>query len=175
MHADHSIGKGAEMIIEHASLQDAAEILELQKLAYISEAAIYNDYSIPPLKQTFDEIQADFERQIVLRAIVDGRIVGSVRGFVKQETCHIGRLIVHPDFQGRGIGTRLMREIERCFDKAERYELFTGHLSERNLRLYHKLGYTPFLSEPATDILTMVYLEKRRVRESEGKMNRPAG
>ena len=40
------------MIVKRASFEDAKEILDLQKLAYVSEAEIYNDYSIPPLTQT---------------------------------------------------------------------------------------------------------------------------
>jgi len=152
------------MIIERASLENATEILELQKLAYASEAAIYNDYSIPPLVQTLDQLRTDFVNQIFLKAIVDGKIIGSVRGVVEGGTCHIGRLIVHPDFQGRGVGTRLMKEIEKCFDQAERYELFTGHRSERNLRLYDGLGYIPFASEPVTEGLTLVFMVKNRVR-----------
>jgi hypothetical protein len=40
------------MMITQAAAADAAEILALQKLAYQSEAAIYQDYSIPPLTQT---------------------------------------------------------------------------------------------------------------------------
>ncbi|MGA2025607.1 MAG: GNAT family N-acetyltransferase [Syntrophobacteraceae bacterium] len=149
-----------EMIVKRASFEDAKEILGLQKLAYASEAEIYNDYSISPLTQTLDQIQADFESRLFLKASVDGSIVGSVRGSMDQGTCHIGRLMVHPDFQNRGIGARLMKEIERCFHEAERYELFTGHLSERNLRLYHKLGYIPFAFEAATASLTFVFMEK---------------
>jgi GNAT superfamily N-acetyltransferase len=72
-----------------------------------------------------------------------------------------GKLIVHLDFQNRGIGTRLMNEIEKRFDQAERYELFTGCRSERNLYLYQKLGYEPFRSERATDKVTLTFLEKR--------------
>jgi ribosomal protein RSM22 (predicted rRNA methylase) len=37
------------VIIERATIKDAEEILDLQKLAYKSEAEIYNDYAIPPL------------------------------------------------------------------------------------------------------------------------------
>jgi hypothetical protein len=48
-------------IIERASVEDAQEILALQRLAYQSEAEIYDDYSIPPLTQTLEAIRADFE------------------------------------------------------------------------------------------------------------------
>ena len=148
------------MVIEQGSIEDAAEVPALQKLAYQSEAEIYNDFSLPPLTQTLKHIKTDFETQLFLRASVDGRIVGSVRGRLKNETCHIGRLIVHPEFQNRGVGGRLMQEIEDRFHEAVRFELFTGHLSERNLRFYGKLGYKPYATQAISDKLTLAYLEK---------------
>jgi ribosomal protein S18 acetylase RimI-like enzyme len=148
------------MIIEPANISDAAEILALQKLAYFGEAEIYSEFGIPPLTQTFAEILADFDRCVFLKTSADDKIIGSVRAYPQFGTCFIGRLIVHPDYQNRGIGTRLMHEIEQQFAGAERYELFTGHLSERNLHLYHKLGYQPFRTERVTDSLSLIYLEK---------------
>ena len=129
------------MNILEASAADAAEILALQKLAYLSEARIYNDDNIPPLTQTFEELTADFSQKIFLKAVQDRRITGSVNGFMEDGRCHIGRLMVHPDLQGRGIGTRLMTAIERRFADAQAWELFTGELSEKNIRLYERLGY----------------------------------
>jgi len=149
------------MIVEPAKAGDAEEVLALQKLAYRSEAEIYGDYTIPPLTQTLEEIETDFENQLVLKASVNGKIVGSVRAYIREGTCFIGRLIVHPDFQNRGIGTRLMDEIEKRFGQVERYELFTGHRSERNLRFYRKLGYKAFKSVEVTENLGLVLLEKR--------------
>lgn len=92
-------------------------ILSLQKLAYRSEAEIYDDFTIPPLTQTLEGIKKDFERQIFLKAVTDGRIIGSVRAFVKEGTCYVGRLIVHPDFQNQGIGTQLMAESRRILKR----------------------------------------------------------
>jgi GNAT superfamily N-acetyltransferase len=152
----------SEIAIVRADVNDAQEILDLQKLAYQSEAAIYDEYNIPPLVQTLEEITADFDRQRFLKAVEDGMIVGSVRAFEREGTCFIGRLIVHPDFQNHGIGTRLMHEIEMRFDQAQRYELFTGDRSERNLYLYQKLRYEPFKTERVNDSLALVHLEKRR-------------
>ncbi len=152
---------GMGMIIAQATLEDAEEILELQKLAYRNEAAIYQDYSIPPLRQTLTEIIAELQSQYFLKAVVKGHIQGSVRAYLEQGTCCIGRLIVHPAYQNRGLGTKLMREIEGCFPDTQRFELFTGHLSERNLYLYKKLGYRPVKREQVSEKLTMVFLEKR--------------
>ncbi len=146
--------------IESAHVRDAEAILDLQKLAYQSEAAIYNDYSIPPLTQTLEEMSADFEGNIFLKASDEGKIIGSVRGRPSRGTCFIGRLIVHPAHQGKGLGTSLMHAIEKRFPEAERFELFTGHRSEGNLRLYARLGYRAFKSEKVSDTLDLVYLEK---------------
>ncbi len=149
------------MIIERAAVSDAEEILSLQKLAYRSEAEIYNDFKIPPLVQTLESIEKDFENQYFLKTVMDGKIIGSVRAYTKEGTCYIGRLIVHPDFQNRGIGTDLMNEIERIFNTCKRFELFTGDKSERNLYLYQKLGYKIFKKAKITDQTMVVYLEKK--------------
>jgi GNAT superfamily N-acetyltransferase len=148
------------MIIKPAELADAEEILALQKLAYLSEAAIYDEYSIPPLTQSLEETEAEFGDRLILKATMEGRIIGSVRAHLEAGTCFVGKLIVHPDFQNRGIGSQLLHEIERCFPAAARYELFTGQKSERNLYLYQKLGYKPFRSQKITGRLTLVFLEK---------------
>lgn len=146
--------------ITRVSLEDAASILELQKLAYQSEAQLYNNFSIPPLTQTLDELRSDFTRKTFLMAQVEGRIVGSVRGYQTGNTCYLERLIVHPDFQGQGIGTELMKRVESCFDQAQRFELFTGHKSDRNIHLYERLGYRIFKSEKINQSLSFVFMEK---------------
>ena len=146
--------------IEKATIDDAEEILELQKLAYVSEAEINDDFTIPPLHQTMDEIRAEFDRQVFLKVQLDGRIIGSVRCYLDGGTCHIGKLIVHPDYQNRGIGTRLLRAAEEQFPSAERYVLFTGEKSRRNLHIYQKSGYRVFDRKVVSEKLTMVYLQK---------------
>jgi len=78
----------------------------------------------------------------------------------KDATCYVERLIVDPPYRRRGIGTALLREIEAAHPAARRFELFTGHRSVNNLRLYERLGYRPFRQEVVNDRLTMVFLEK---------------
>ena len=150
------------MSVEQATIDDAQEILALQKLAYTSEAEIYSDFTIPPLHQTLDEIKSEFADQFFLKFCTDGRIAGSVRAYVKEGTCYIDKLIVHPECQNQGIGTKLLEEIENAFDHVARNELFTGHKSQKNLHLYKKNGYRIFRRQEVTDDLTLVFMEKYR-------------
>lgn len=149
------------MIISKAISDDAEEILALQRMAFRGEAEIYGNFSIPPLTQTLEELKEDFLHKEFLKATLEERLVGSVRGIQNDQTCLVERLIVHPDYRGRGIGTALMRQIEQAFPQARRVELFTGHLSENNLRLYARLGYNEFGRQQVADNLILVFMQKR--------------
>ena len=148
------------MKIRLANKSDLPEVLNLQKFAYKEEAEIYGDYSIPPLTQTLEQLEEEFSKKTILVAEINNIIVGSVRAEAISGTCHIRRLIVSPDFQNQGIGTRLLAEIEKKFRSSIRYELFTGQKSEKNIYLYQKLGYCIFKSEKMSDKVNVVYLEK---------------
>ena len=157
------------MRITQAEIRDAEAILALQKLAYRSEAVLYNDFTIPPLTQTLESITADFERQVFLKAIIDGLIIGSVRAYQEKDTCYIGRLIVHPEHQGQGIGSRLLQRIEQEFDGTDRYELFTGEKSTRNIHFYERRGYRLFRTEEVNPGLSLVFLEKKARPAQSGR------
>ena len=86
-------------------------------------------------------------------------IIGSVRAREEGDTLHIGKLMVLPEKQGRGIGTQLLVAIEKSCPKP-RYELFTSNISIRNLKLYEGLGYRRFREEQVTPELKFVYMEK---------------
>ncbi|NLX97113.1 MAG: GNAT family N-acetyltransferase [Rhodopirellula sp.] len=148
------------MIIGPATLDDSRSILTLQHLAYRSEAAIYDDYTLPPLLETLEDLIARFQNRRFLKAIDGDRLVGSVRAIQEGETCFVERLIVHPDYRRRGIGTDLLNRIETLFPTAGRFELFTGHKSEGNIRLYERLGYRAFRQNRANEKVTLVYMEK---------------
>jgi predicted N-acetyltransferase YhbS len=147
------------MKITKAEKQDLPSILSLQKLAYQSEARLVGDYSIPPMIQTLDGIKEDFNNGVILKAIDDGEIVGSVRMRISENTLHIGRLIVAPLRQNQGIGSALLLASEQLYPDM-RYELFTSDMSEKNLSLYFKNGYTEFKREPLNENVTLVFLEK---------------
>ncbi|MBI5380762.1 MAG: NADH-quinone oxidoreductase subunit NuoB [Opitutae bacterium] len=152
-----------QALYQRAEKRDVPEILALQKIAYQSDTELYGDEGLPPLEQTLQEIQTEFDRMIFLKTVVNGKIVGSIRGYADGATAHINRCVVHPYFQRRGIGRRLLTEIEKIFPpEIRRFETFTGHKSKRNLFIYEKLGYQVFKTEPFLPTVQRVYMQKDR-------------
>jgi len=148
--------------ITEVNEDDLENILALQRRCYQSEALLYNNLNIPPLQQNLNQLTTEFiQSTVILKIVIESQIVGSVRAFSENGSCFIGRLIVDPDFQNRGIGYALMNAIEDCFKDCDRYELFTGHRSEKNLYLYRKLGYRIFKEQKIDDGLILVFLEKK--------------
>ncbi|MEV4010359.1 GNAT family N-acetyltransferase [Nonomuraea angiospora] len=148
-------------MIERATTADAGEILTVQRAAYVSEAQLYGDPYIPPLIESLEQVRKVIEGAVVLKALDAGRVIGAVRGQVSGTTCLVGRLVVAPDHQGRGIGTALLTALHEAVPAAQAFDLFTGHLSEANLKLYRRLGYRETSRERMDDHLTLIHLRMR--------------
>ncbi|MGA2977020.1 MAG: GNAT family N-acetyltransferase [Spirochaetia bacterium] len=127
---------------------------------------MYDDWSLTPLKQTLEEMRKDFESKVFIKAVVGGKIVGSIRGYmVEGGTAHVSRLIVHPYFWQRGIGTRLVREIEGKFPQARRYETFMGNKSRHTMEPYQRLGYMLIRQEKVSEQRDRVYFAREKEAE----------
>ena len=153
------------MNITAAERRDLPALLELQYLAYQSEAALSNDFSIPPLQETLEELQAQFDQgHTFLKAENEqGTIIGSIRGHLENGTLFIGKLMVHPNHRNKGKGTRLLSELQALFPRM-RCELFTSDKSQKNLELYMRNGFIPFRERQIRPGLKFIYLEKNPVR-----------
>jgi GNAT superfamily N-acetyltransferase len=148
--------------IERAAPEDAGEILTVQRAAYVAEAQIYGDPFIPPLVESLEQIQRVLAGDaVVIKAVAGDRLVGTVRAQFSDQTCLVGRLVVVPDLQGRGLGTLLMKALEAAvLQRAAALVLFTGHLSTGNLRLYRRLGFAETHRESIAAHLTLVHMRK---------------
>ncbi|MGI5159459.1 GNAT family N-acetyltransferase [Microbispora sp. CA-102843] len=146
--------------IARALPADAGEILTLQRAGYVTEAQLYGDPFIPPLVESLGQVRTVIETAVVLKATDGGRLVGAARGQMSGSTCLVGRLVVAPDRQGQGIGSALLAAMHEAVPEAAAFDLFTGHLSEGNLRLYRRLGYRETQRERVQDHLTLVHLRR---------------
>ena len=155
--------KGSPVLAEVRLTQDdAGEVLTLQRAAYASEAQIYHDPFLPALTQTLAEVQSELAGP-ALGLRHGARLVGAVRWIVEDAVAKIGRLTVVPDLQGHGIGTRLLRAAE-VISGVGSFELFTGHRSAANIRLYEREGYHVTRREPLHKGVDLIFMSKSRPR-----------
>lgn len=149
-------------LISALTVVDAGEVLTLQRAAYVSEAQLHNDVTLPPLTQTLEELRAELGRDDVrawgMRE--QGRLLAAVRVTVRDHRAELGRLTVTPDRQGEGLGTYLLRHVEDNLPAAvDTIVLFTGERSEPNLRLYRRHGYQETHRTPASQY-DLVHMRK---------------
>jgi len=162
---------GQDLEVLRMTTADAGEVLTLQRAAYVTEAQLYRDAFLPALTQTLEELVDEIESGggLVLRK--NGRIIGAVRTRVVGGLLHIGRLVVAPDVQGHGFGSILMNAAEgeaAATDEdsplaADAAVLFTGKLSEANLRLYARRGYVETHREQLQSRVELVHMRKEFV------------
>lgn len=152
-----------ELVIAPIVPADAGETLTLQRAAFVQEAIIYDSVHMPPLTQTLDELRAELAENLGCVAREGGRMLGAVRARVDGDLLLIGRLAIAPDVQGRGIGSRLLSAVEERGREAgcREAELFTGSLSEANLRLYVRAGYRETNRVDEGEGIEQVFLRKR--------------
>lgn len=144
--------------------EDAGEVLTLQRAAYVTEAQAHDDAHIPALLETLDALRAGLGDPAVLALGVrdGGRLVGAVRCRVEGRVGAVGRLVVAPDRQGRGLGGMLLAAVEEALQgRVERLVLFTGEKSAGNRRLYASHGYAEVRQERVSSSMTLVHLEKQ--------------
>ncbi|MEO6509902.1 MAG: GNAT family N-acetyltransferase [Nocardioides sp.] len=142
--------------VRRAEPGDAGELYTLQRACWLQELEANPGVRIPALEEDLKDVGTWLLEREVLVARSHGRLVGAVRGLLRDGDWHVGRLMVAPDLQGGGLGRRLLAEVETLAPPdAASYVLFTGAHSTRNQRMYKKAGYRPAGStEPG--VVTMV-------------------
>jgi tRNA (guanine37-N1)-methyltransferase len=125
---------------------DAGELLTLQRACWVQEALANEMLDIPALHESLEDLEASLDewQWFVVRS--EGRLVGAVRGRLEAREGHsawdIGRVMVAPDLQGRGLGRALLEHVQAVAPaEATSYVLFTGARSAANQRMYKKAGF----------------------------------
>ncbi len=101
-----SLLEGFELLPVRPS--DAGELLTLQRACWLQEAQDNPGVAIPALQESLDDVREWIGRGVVLVVRSDGRLVGAVRAARRGDAWDIGRVMVAPDLQGRGLGRLLV-------------------------------------------------------------------
>lgn len=154
-------------LLAPATPADAGEVLTLSRACWLQEAQANERFDIPALTESLDDVRVWLTEWHTWLARVDGRLVAGVRARAEtdregRDVWEIGRLMVAPDLQGRGLGRVLLEHAERQAPAhVTAYRLFTGERSTANLRMYRRAGYRPS-GEPAPDGAVVLRKPRRR-------------
>jgi len=160
-HAAASVGPGGlDLDVRPATRADAGELFTLTRACWLQELWANPGVLIPALEESFEDAVRGIEEWMTLVARAGGRIIGSTRGRATGDgtAWDVGRVMVAPDLQGRGIGRRLLELIEDAAPaEVTSFELRTGANSVDNIRMYEKAGYRlrgPAPGPPGAVIMT---------------------
>ncbi|HSF37718.1 MAG TPA: tRNA (guanosine(37)-N1)-methyltransferase TrmD [Nocardioides sp.] len=139
------VGALADLDVRPAVPADAGELYTLQRACWLQELEANPGVEIPALRESLDDVRRGLGEWTVMvaREPISGRLVGAVRGRVDSHgEWDIGRVMVAPDLQGRGLGRALLELVEALAPAGvTTYVLFTGAGSTDNLRMYKKAGF----------------------------------
>jgi ribosomal-protein-alanine N-acetyltransferase len=125
------------MIIAHARADDLAGIIALEKVGF--------DAGEQWSETAWAEELAAQDRYVLTRFDVNDTIIGVATFSCVAEMADLNRVIVHPEFRGRGIGASLVRAGLEWASAvgAHRMLLEVRPDNESAVALYRKLGFEP--------------------------------
>jgi tRNA (guanine37-N1)-methyltransferase len=133
---------GLDLEITLATRADAGELFTLTRACWLQEQRANPDKVFPAIEESLEDAVRGIEECTTFVARAAGRMVGSCRGRLAADVWDVGRVMVAPDLQGRGLGPRLLALIEQAAPaEATSYTLVAGARSAANIRMYKKAGY----------------------------------
>lgn len=136
--------------IEKASIIDAEALTEISKKTFNAEAKKWLpdqeniiDYNIQPsgyasIEMTKYMIKELHSFKIIYNETIVGGIIVTISG---QSFGRIDRIFVDPNYQGKGIGSKVITLIEKEFLNVRTWDLETSSKQINNHFFYEKMGY----------------------------------
>ncbi|MCQ2203608.1 MAG: GNAT family N-acetyltransferase [Bacteroidales bacterium] len=150
-----------EYRIETATIDDMKELLELQKRAFKPVAETLKCEEIPQMMDTLENCIAEFGKDTILKMLSDdNKIIGSVRGNVNDGSLYIGRLMIDPKYQGKGLGRKLQRKLESMFDYKR--EWLCSYINDTNTyNFYKRDGFVEYDKYEVVNGVMAAHMEKK--------------
>lgn len=134
------------LVICKAETSDSKEIIELIHKAMTQYVKISNiPANLASLKETEKDIEKYIKSDHVLKAVIKGKIVATIRvSRHDDKTAQISRFAVLPGMQKWGIGNKLFSEAEKYLIQCgiSKVFLYTALENFPNVRFYESKGFS---------------------------------
>ena len=160
-----------EITIRETCPEEAEELIEIQKAAFLPLYKKYRDPGNPCLRGIEDILIRLNENYRHFTILADGKTVGAifyrVHGkwypdtFLSEGEYYLGRLYIHPDYQGKDIAPKAIKLAEKEFPDAKNFYVDFPADMDNNRRCYEKAGYSYMnLSLRVDENLILTYYKK---------------
>ncbi|WP_042149973.1 GNAT family N-acetyltransferase [Paucisalibacillus sp. EB02] len=145
------------IILSRTNLDETIQLLEIQKKAFADDLKKYQDHESSPVNETIERLRLKIESFFYYTIWFNDEIIGGVDiRDLGEGKYRLNRIFISPEFQGEGIGTRIMQQIEDEFPQAVQWSLDTPHLNAENHHFYEKLGYKKVGEHEITEKLRLI-------------------
>lgn len=136
--------------IEKATILDAEKLTEIMTRTFDEEVKRWLcgqgdviDYNIqPPGYSSVEMMKYSIEELDSFKVIVDEKIIGGIIVTISGKSYgRIDRIFVDPDYQGKGIGSHVIKSIEVEYPSIRIWDLETSSRQLNNHHFYEKMGY----------------------------------
>lgn len=165
--------------IEKATMEDAEKLTEIKKRTFDEELKKWLpnqdnviDYNIQPPGYSSIEMTKYMIKELeYFRVLQDKEIVGGIIVTISGINYgRIDRIFVDPNYQGKGIGSRVINLIEDMFPNVRIWDLETSSRQINNHYFYEKMGYrTTFKTEEEYGFLKKIEASSEKENVVENK------
>lgn len=136
--------------IEKATMLDAEKLTEIMTRTFDEEAKRWlcgqgdvMDYNIqPPGYSSVEMMKYSIEELDSFKVIMDEKIIGGIIVTISGKSYgRIDRIFVEPVYQGKGIGSHVIKLIEAEYPNIRIWDLETSSRQINNHHFYKKMGY----------------------------------
>lgn len=120
---------------------DVAEIAAYTRLAYADECTKRNVINTCPDYPSPASVLEDLDKYLYHTILLDDQIIGGLYLIEKDASLTLEDFCIHPDYQNKGYGYKVMKMLEKEYSHIDKWHLVTPVYSLGNQALYHKLNY----------------------------------
>lgn len=158
-----------ELIIRKVKEEDIKSIVmlwdKLIKMKSIARKEMRYKKEAAELRKKFYLQCVHAEDNIMLVGTIENKIAAFLRGHIEENPYEwkknhekfgwIDTLVVHPSYQGKGIGKKMNQEIDNLFRKRKVRYIYVK-IAEEDKKIYHAFGFQPFRIIVQKDLLVEI-------------------
>lgn len=154
-----------EVHVRFATREDAGEISRVILEAFGAIRDRYNPEAFADVTPDETRVASRFDEGALWVAEADGKVVGTVSLSNEPDGLYVRSMAVSPEFQGLGIGHKLLDALHEYAAKSEtkRVFLYTLPFQLGARELYEKHGYTWVRDTPAEEWFNVPGLEMEKL------------